>query len=45
MFDTLGGFTELENAIHEFVELIKETSDVAETKIEILSNDKLSCEM
>ena len=45
MFDTLGGVVELENAINEFVELIKETADGVEIKIEILSNDKLSCKV
>jgi len=45
MFDTLGGLAELKNAIDEFVELIKSTADITEIKIEILSNEKLSCEM
>jgi len=45
MFDALGSLTELENAINEFVELIKTTADVTEIKVDILSNEKLSCEM
>lgn len=45
MFDTLGGLIELEAAITEFVDLVKATSDVTEVKIEILDNNKLSCEM
>jgi len=45
MFDTLGGHIELKNAINEFVELIEATADVTAIKIEVLSNEKLSCEM
>jgi len=39
------GLTELENAVNEFVELIKATADVTEIKIELLTNEKLSCEI
>lgn len=45
MFDTLGGLEELNNAINEFIEIIKETSNVEEVKIEILSKEKLDCEI
>ena len=45
MFDTLGSLAELESAINEFVELIKSTADITEVKTEILTNEKLSCEI
>lgn len=45
MFDTLGELTELENAINEFIEIIKSTSEVKEVKIQILNKDKANCEM
>lgn len=45
MFDTLGGLTELKNAINDLVEMIKSTANVVELKIEILSKEKLNCEI
>ena len=45
MFDTLGGLAELKKAMNEFVEIIKVTSNVIELKMEILSKEKLNCEM
>lgn len=45
MFDTFGGFIELENAINEFIEIIKETSNVTEIKIQILNEKKSNCEI
>lgn len=45
MFDTFGGLTELENAINEFINLIKETSNVIDIKIEILNEKKSNCEI
>ncbi|MCL2383152.1 MAG: hypothetical protein FWC79_03150 [Oscillospiraceae bacterium] len=45
MFDTLGGLAELESAMTEFVEIVKETSEVSEIKTEILNNEKLTCEI
>ena len=45
MFDTFGGFKELENAINEFINLIKETSNAIDIKIEILNEKKSNCEI
>lgn len=45
MFDTFGGLPELENAINEFINLIKETSNVTEIKIQILNEKKSNCEI
>lgn len=45
MFDMIGGLTELKNAMNELGEIIKSTSDVIELKVEILSKEKLYCEM
>ena len=45
MFDTFGGYTELESAINEFIKIIKETSKVSEVKIEILDKENLNCEI
>ena len=45
MFDSLGGLTELENAMNEFVDIVKQTSEVIEIKTDILSNEKLNCEI
>ena len=45
MFDTFEGLTELENAMNEFINLIKETSNVTEIKIEILNEKKSHCEI
>lgn len=45
MFDTFGDYTELENAINEFIKIIKETSNVTEMKIEILDEKKSNCEI
>ena len=45
MFDTLGGLVELKNAMNELVEMIKSTANVVEMKIEILSKEKLNCEI
>ena len=38
MFDTFEGLTELENAMNEFINLIKETSNVTEIKIDGFKN-------
>lgn len=45
MFDTLGTIEALNNAIDDFVEILKSTSDITDIKIEILTKDKLSCEI
>lgn len=45
MFDTLGNLAELENAMTEFVDLIKQTAEIDEIKTEILSDQKLETEM
>lgn len=45
MFDTLGGLAELKCAMDEFIEIIKSTSNVIELKCEILSKEKLDCEI
>ena len=45
MFDTLGGLEELKCAMDEFIEIIKSTSNVIEHKSEILSKEKLNCEI
>lgn len=45
MFDMIGELTELNNAMNEFVEIIKLTSNIVEVKTEILSKEKLECEM
>lgn len=45
MFDTLGGLAELKNAMKELEDIIKSTSYVVELRIEILSKEKLECEM
>ena len=45
MFDMIGELTELNNAMNEFIEIIKSTSNIVEVKTEILSKEKLECEM
>ena len=45
MFDTVGGLLELKNAMKELVEIIQLTSNVIELKTEILSKEKLDCEI
>lgn len=45
MFDTLGGIIELENAINEFIEIIKSTSNVVEINVQILDKDNSKCEI
>jgi len=45
MFDTLEGLAELETAMKEFQELIKQTSDTTDIKTKILSKENLTCEM
>ena len=45
MFDALAGLVELENAMEEFNNIIKTTSTVVDIKTQILTNEKLSCEI
>ena len=45
MFDTLDTQEKLNNAISEFVELVKSTSDISDIKTEILGAEILSCEL
>lgn len=45
MFDMLGELDELENAINEFIEIVNETSEVQKIKTEVLSREKLECEI
>lgn len=45
MFDTLGTIEALNNAIDDFIEILKSTAEITDIKIEILTKDKLSCEI
>lgn len=45
MFDTFWSITELENAMNEFINIINETSNITEIKIQILNQKKLNCEI
>ena len=45
MFDTFAKEVELENAMNEFIKIIKETSNVIEIKASVLNEEKPNCEM
>ena len=45
MFDSLGGLTELENAMAEFMQIIEATANVVDIKSKILSNEEPNCEI